>query len=184
MAGPLDLHLLAEELENACVSILNTLPSYDPELKGAPDRHFTHYGIPVWDCCEQLAVHAVLLSEAETTPGGLDAGQRANRYARLNHVRLTASLTRCVTSVGEMPAMGDYHPPTPEALTVDAKQHHADAWALWNLLFNLKASGDFLTLCDAFFFEGILPFAPAGGCAGWTVVVRAVLGGYQEPAGS
>lgn len=184
MAGPLDLHLLAEEFKDACIAILNTLPAHDATLKGAPDRAFTHYGIPVWDCCEQLAVHATFLSEADTTPGGLDAGQRANRYARLNHVRLTGSLTRCVTSVGDQPAVGDYKPPSPAALTADAKQHHADAWALWNILFELKASGDLLTLCDEMFFEGILPFAPSGGCAGWTVIVRAVLGGYQELPGS
>ena len=69
-------------------------------------------------------------------------------------------------------------------LAADALQHNADGWALWNHLYNLQSSGLFLTLCDEVFFEGITAAAPAGGCAGWVVSVRAYLGGYPETLGT
>lgn len=183
MAGPNDLHELAVLFKDSMTAILNTLPNYDATLSGAPDRRLIYYGTPVWDCCDQLVVHTAIINEAETTPSGLDAGRRASRFARINHVRITGSITRCVTG-GSVSAMGDYAPPPVSVVEAESRQHHADGWALWNLLFNLQASGDLLNLCDEVFFEGILPFAPMGGCAGWSVNVRAVLGGYEEPPGS
>lgn len=172
-----DLHALALELLDACSEALDSIPSFDGDLKGAPDRAFVSAGTPVWDCCEQLAVHYPFLGEADTSPGGLNAGTRF-KHGRINHVLLIATITRCVPTGVEH--NGDYRPPTPAALTAAGKQHNADGWALWNHLFNLQSSGLLLTLCDEVFFDGITAAAPAGGCAGWTVAVRTSLDGYSE----
>lgn len=174
MAGIGDLQALSEALLDACAEALDTVHAEDPALLGAPPRQFVSAGLPVWDCCEQLVVHVVGLVEGETSPGGNAAGKRY-AYGRINHVLLNATLTRCITPPG---AMGD--PPPVAAMQADGIQHNADGWALWNHLYNLQSSGLFLTLCDEVFFEGITAAAPAGGCAGWVVAVRAYLGGYTE----
>jgi hypothetical protein len=180
MAGPGDLHAFAVAYLDACVEALDTIPNF-PEtsaLLGAPDRRFVSPGIPVWDCCEQLAVHVPLMNEADTTPGGLDAGKRTNR-GYVNSITFLATITRCI------PTMDDNgNPPTAAALEAKAAQIDADGWALWNHLHNLKASAQLLTLCDEMFFDGILAAVPSGGCAGWTVTVRAAIGGYEELLGS
>ncbi len=173
MADIGDLQDLAQALLDACAEALDTIPSFDAALLGAPDRQFVAAGLPVWDCCEQLVVHVVGIGEADTSPGGLPAGKRYV-YGRINHVLLNATITRCVT----VDASGG--PAPVAALAADGIQHNADGWALWNHLFNLQSSGLFLTLCDEVFFEGITAAAPAGGCAGWVVSVRAYLGGYTE----
>jgi hypothetical protein len=119
----------------------------------------------------------------DTTPGGLEAGKRASRGAWMNHVALVITSTRCVTT-GDVSALGAYSAPSPVLLGLDAEQGNADAWALWNHLHNVKASGDFLTLCDAAEFDALLALIPSGESAGWTWTIRVVLGGYQEPIGS
>lgn len=182
MAGPGDVHAFAEAFLDACIEALDTIPTFDPLLLGAPERAFVSPGVPVWDCCEQLAVHVPMLGEAGTTPAGLEAGKRANR-ARINNVTAIATITRCIPTGAEGQS-GDYQPPTAAALNVAAEQIHADGWALWNHLFNLKASAQLLTLCDGMFFDGVIAAVPSGGCAGWTVPVRAVIDGYQESLGS
>jgi len=173
-----DLQLLAQAYLDACAEALDTIPAFDGGLLGAPDRKFVSAGAPVWDCCEQLAVHVVALGEADTSPGGLAAGKRFTT-GRINHVILQATVTRCV-STGIEATGGNYQPPTVAALMADSVQHDADGWALWNHLFNLQSSGLFLTLCDEVFFEGITAAAPAGGCAGWIATLRVYLGGYNE----
>ncbi len=180
MAGPGDLHAFAEGFLDFCVESLDTIPTFmdTAGLLGAPDRRFVSPGIPVWDCCEQLAVHVPLMNEADTTPGGLDAGRRTNR-GYINSITFMATVTRCIPTMNN-----DGDPPSPAALDASAEQINADGWALWNHLHNLKASAQLLTLCDEMFFDGILAAAPAGGCGGWTVTVRAAIGGYEELLGS
>lgn len=174
MAGPGDLHALAEEYLAACSDALDTIPSYEPQLLGAPARQFVSPGLPAWDCCDQLAVYVQPINEADTTPGGLAAGKR-HTTGRINHVRLSAGITRCIPT--------DVEPP-PGQLTASAEQLNADAWALWNHIFNLVRSGQLLTLCQEMFFEGINPVIPSGGCGGWVVNVRVELDGYLETLSS
>lgn len=173
-----DLDALAHALLDACIEALDTIPAFDATLKGAPDRTFVSPGNPVADCCEQLAVHVPIIGEADTSPGGLNAGKRY-ATARINHVGLLATITRCVPTGVESPG-GDYRPPSPSSLSAAAAQIDADGWALWNHLFNLQSSGLLLSLCDEVFFDGITAAAPSGGCGGWQVAVRAYLGGYSE----
>lgn len=174
MAGPGDLHVLAQEFLDACASALDTIPSYEPHLLGAQDRQFISPGIPAQDCCEQLAVFVTPVSEADTTPGGLAAGKRV-KIGRINHVRLFAHTSRCIPT--------DVEPPVGQ-LNAASEQLNADAWALWNHIFNLIESGQLLTLCQEVFFDGITAMTPSGGCGGWIVNVRVELDGYQEDLGS
>lgn len=183
MAGIGDLHAIALEVLQHCVDALNTIPDFDSTLLGAQDHRYVSFGLPAFDCPDQLTVHVTPLSEADTSPGGLAIGKRASRDAWINNVTLVITSTRCVKT-GEVSAMGVYSPPDPALLTLDAKQGHADAWALWNHLHNVKASGDFLTLCDAAEFGDLLGLIPSGESAGWTWPIAIVLGGYQEPIGS
>ena len=46
MAGPGDLHALAEELLEASVDALNTIPLVLPGFEGAPDRSFVSPSTP------------------------------------------------------------------------------------------------------------------------------------------
>lgn len=176
MAGPGDLHVLCEEYLAACAEALDTIPTYEPHLLGAPDRQFVSPGLSVWDCCDpgQLAVWPTPLTEADTSPGGLAAGHRVN-LGRINHVLLSAEITRCIPTDLE---------PEPAVLAAAAEQINADAWALWNHLFNLIGSGALLTLCQEVFFDGIFAVNPSGGCGGWVANVRIQLDGYQENLGS
>lgn len=182
MAGPGDLHAFAQELLLAAVESLETIPDYEPGLLGAPERYFVSPGQPVFDCCDQLTVHVQTISEADTTPGGLNAGQRA-RFGRINWVTMIITSTRCISAISESGA-GTVIVPSADDLEADAEQLDADAWALWNHLFNMKAAGQFSTLCSEVFFDGISSIVPSGGCAGWQVTVRASLDGYEESLGS
>lgn len=188
MAAIGDLFDLAQLLLDIVAEALDTIPAFDTTLEGAPERQFVSPGQPVndfvsADCCSAIAVWAVPTVEADTTPGGLNAGRRAARQAWINHVGLNAVVWRCIP-VGESSAVGVYTPPTAAQLTESARQHLADGWALWNHLHNAQSFGEILDLCDEVFFDGITPTIPAGGCAGWIIAFRAALGGYTEALGS
>lgn len=174
MVGPGDLQDLCQELLEAAAEALDTIPTYEPQLEGAPDRQLISPGVPVWDCCPQLAVYATPVSEADTSPGGLTAGKRVS-LGRINHVTLSAEIVRCIPA--------DIEPPA-EEITAASAQTNADAWALWNHLFNLIESGQLLTLCQEVFFDGITAVSPSGGCGGWTANIRIQLDGYSEVLGS
>lgn len=188
MAAITDLHDLCEDFLLACAAALDTIPDADPSLDGAPDRQFVAPGQPVVDfgaddCCSQLAVWPVAIAEKSTTPGGLDAGRRAQRDAWVNDVLLLAQINRCIPT-GSTSSLGTYKPPTAAELTASAAQLNADAWALWHYLHAAVQAELLLTLCDNVVLEGIASMAPSGGCAGWLVTVRVALGGYTATIGS
>ena len=180
--SPADLHTLAEDLLAVCVEALETIPGYDPALAGAPDRAFVSPGVPVFDwvepapdgvgCCDQVAVHVEAITDAPTSPGGLAAGQKK---AKINHVTLIATVTRCVPSW-----MGGL-PPAVVDLEEAAAQINADGWALWNHIFNEMLAGTFLEACTEAFFDGMRALRPSGMCGGWVLTFRAQLDGYEEP---
>ena len=107
------------------------------------------------------------------------AGQR-HRLARINHVTFLGRSTRCIPT-GTDSQLGAYTPPTPEDLDVAGEQLHADAWALWNHLFEVERE---VAGCSEIFFDALTAVVPSGGCAGWTVTIRAQLDGYDESIGS
>lgn len=165
--GPTDLHALAVEFKDVCVAALDTIPTADPTLSGAPDRTFVSPGTPVADCCEQLAVVVNPLAARAAQPGA---------KAMINIVTLVAVATRCIpTGVGEGQT---YRAPKATELEAAARQIDADGWALWNHVQNAMRDGSFLGQCDVKEFLAMQQLAPAGGCAGWQLTVQASLDGY------
>jgi hypothetical protein len=176
VAGPADLQALALELLTADEEALNTIPILAPGLEGAPERAFVSPGIPAFDCCPQLTVHVEAINDADTTPGGLGAGRR-NVSGKKIYVRLVTTIIRCVPSsqTGQVTS-----PPLATDLQAAAEQTNADAWALYNHIFAMWRSGDFLSLCSNLLFEGARSVGEQGKCAGWTLSLRAMLDGYND----
>ena len=169
--GPGDLDALAHDLLDAAVEALDTIPTFEPGLAGAPARSFVSPGVPAFDCCDQLTVDVRPITENPLSPSGPGSGQRARFQARHNEVVLVITITRCV-------------PTGPEPLTTDledaAAQTNADAWALWNDLWNQVRSGDLFRLCSDS-RPALRPVQPSGGCAGWTMAYQVELEGYEAP---
>jgi hypothetical protein len=182
--GPGDLFALADLLLQHAVEALDSIPTFTgmETLQGAPTRQVVALGQPA-DDCDQVAVYVPLIAEAGTTPGGLGAAARP-RTGRVDHTSLNIRVTRCCLPVGEMSSGGEWRAPTALAINTSSEQLYADAWALWNHLHNVKASGVFRTLCDQMFFDGIQPFTPSGACGGWVMFTRVQLDGYEESLGS
>lgn len=181
--GPLDLHLLCEDLLDACMEALDAIPTFAATLDGAPDRAFVTFpgpvaGHPALDCCPQLTVHAGPLSESPTPPLGLGAGTRHKQDARINLVTLVATSVRCV------PVGSDTAPPSVQESEQAAEQLNADGWALWNHIWEMIRADRLFAICQEVFWDGLRPLAPSGGCAGWVLVLRVQLNGYDDVAGT
>lgn len=171
--GPADLYAQCVELLDASVDALDTIPSLAPGLLGAPERAFVSAGTPALDCCNQLAVNAAPIAEAPTSPLEMGAGTRHQQGFRKNYVGFSVTITRC----------GDWTdlPPPVDALQAIAEQTNADAWALWNYLWNLVRSGGLFTICGGVYFDRLAPLTPSGGCSGWVLSMRAEMEGYEAP---
>lgn len=168
-----DLHLLCGDLLDASIAALDTIPDFAPGLGAAPERSFISPGPPALDCCDQLTVHVVSVTEAGTSPLGLASGRR-NVSGRVNHVGLVVTITRCI------PTGDDTRAPETAGLEAAAEQTNADAWALWNHLWNMWRADALFTMCGEVFWDGLRPVNPSGGCAGWTLNLRVSLEGYEE----
>lgn len=165
--SPAALFALLEEIRDASVEALNTIPILAPGLMGSPERAFVSCGVPADDCPEQLAVWAGPVSERQAGPGS--DGQRWS--GRLSLVQLNVRSTRCYPT--------DPIPDT-TALEQVAAQTAADGWALWNHLYNRWRSGALFTLCQDVQFMALTPITPSGGVCGWLLTVRVQLDGYSE----
>ncbi len=172
-----DLNTIADLVLQSCAEALDTVHADDASLLGAPSRQFVSPGAPVLDCCDQLTVHVQLINSGQTSPGGL-AGGKSHRYGLLNHVTMLVTSTRCIPDGFDL--MGNYSAPDPAELDAAAEQLNADAWALWNHLYNLQSSGLLRSLCDEVFLDGVNALVPSGGCAGWLYQLRFALDGYTE----
>lgn len=182
MASPLDLKALLDELLAQSAAALDTIPDSDPGLEGAPDRAFVAPGRPALEGCDQLAVHAQNILDSPTGPGGLNDGKR-NTQGKRNHVRLVITIDRCVAD-SRQGMQNMTQPYLTSDLEAAAAQTSADAWALWNYLFDAWRSGQLLTMCEELFFEGMTALPEEGGRAGWTLTLRANLDGYDTTASS
>lgn len=175
-----DLYELAQELLSACEEALDTLPALG--LAGAPTRSYVSPGEPAADeCCEgggQLTVHIDRVIELTTEPQGLAIGRRAGRHIRLNDVGLIVTIFRCVPGPEE--SLSTFVPPAVEPIEASAQQLDADAWALWNHLFNMIGADTLLTRCKNVVMGGMRSLPPSGGCGGWVLAVQVALDGYEE----
>lgn len=177
MADPTDLHTLCDAVLAAATAALDTIPGFAPGLEGAPARTFVTDGQPTLNCCPgQLTVNASSIREGATAPLGLGAGTRHRQGFRINHVGMQVWIARCrPTDVPQMPA----------DMTAHAAQHNADAWALWNYMWNVNRAGSadpLVTLCNELFMDALTPLQPSGSCSGWTLSMRIELAGYGDGA--
>jgi hypothetical protein len=169
LSSAIDLQAQAVELLGAAADALDTLPLLG--LEGSPVRRFVSPGEPALDCCEQLTVHVQQITEAPTLPGGMAV---AHRPGWLNLCHFVVTIARCV------PQKQDFEPQDALVLDDAAAQGNADAWALWNHLHDMHLAGTLFTLCGAVFWDGMRALVPSGGCAGWVLLVRAELNGYDD----
>lgn len=176
MSSATDLKMIADEILDAAVEALDTIPVSAPGLEGAPGRAFVSPGEGSIDCCDdgQLSVYVSAISDAPLAPGlkqgRLEAGKKI-------HVAVTLIIARCIPdNRGLMVEIAD--PPLTTDLEAVAAQTYADIWALENCLYGMWRSGELFTLCGEVFFEGARPFME-GGCAGWRLTIRFTLDGYE-----
>lgn len=170
--GPTDLQDLCTDLLSAAIDALDTIPTFDPDLSGAPLRAYVSPGLPALDCCDQLTVHAQQILDKPISPGGLQAGKKCS--ARLAEVGLVVTITRCIPVLGE----NDDWPPT-AAMEAASEQVNADAWALWEHIYALVCAEALFSLCKEVFWDGLTALVPQGGCGGWVVNLRVTLDGYE-----
>lgn len=176
--GPGDLHDLAQELLDACVEALDTIPVFEPEFVGAPARRFVSPGKPAYDCCDgeeqgQLTVHVQPVAEGPHQPGPNRASQ-----ARINRVRLNITSLRCI---GMDP---DGNPPDPAVAAAQAEQINRDGWAIWNHVWNMQREGLIFSECGEVIWGQLTSLDPSGLCGGWTLTITASLDGYEETFGT
>lgn len=174
--GPTDLNALCEELLAASVESLDTIPTFDNTLDGSPPRAFVSPGQPALECCDdgQLTVYAGSVNALPTGEPRLD------KTGRKNIVGLVVTIVRCIPSAGD----DQMNPPTGAELALAAAQTNADAWALWNHLFNMWVSGDLFTFCGEVYWDGLRSITSSGNCGGWNLFIRVDLDGYEEVSSS
>jgi hypothetical protein len=77
--------------------------------------------------------------------------------------------------------MGENGGPAPVAdVQAAAEQTNADAWALWNYIFNLISAGELFRLCEKIQWNGLRSIVPSGGCGGWLLVLTVQTDGYES----
>lgn len=175
MAGPTDLYSLCAEYLAACKTAVASTPG------GPITRAFVCPGVPAWDCCPQLTVHAGGPAEADTLPlqPPLAPGERPAVQGAVHLVNMTATVLRCTPTLEEDGQ--NLILPSEAALEAAAVETLSDVWAIWATVRGLYRAGT-LFATDAgrreLFFDPAVPVRPAGGCAGWEIQIRVALGGY------
>ena len=175
MPDPTDLQTLCVAVLDASEAALDTIPGFAPGLEGAPERTFVTDGQPAL-ACPQLTVNAYTIREAATEPLGLGAGTRHKQNFRKNLVGVQVWVARCRATDS---------PPVPANVEAVAAQVNADAWALWNYLWNINRGGStdpLVTICDEFYMDSLTPLQPSGQYAGWVLQLRVELAGYGTGA--
>lgn len=171
--SPEDLFDLADELLNACIEALDTIPDFNPSLEGAPPRAFVAPGRPAADCCPQLTVHSVGITEDQI---GAPVPGRSYMTSRLNQVTLAVTLFRCAPSAETLPTQAE--------MTAVSTQTNADGWALWNHLYNMIRNAELFSECGETKFGPLTSLPPEGGCVGWYWPIEVRLDGYVETPSS
>lgn len=166
----LDVHTAAETLRDIAAAALNIVGEEDG-LDGAPERQLVTPGLPVDDCCEQVAVHVGPVTK-------LAIGNQPKRAWR-SQVTFTISTGRCIPGPDD-----DGEGPSVAALEESARQINADGWALWNAVNNAIADRLVFAECDPVNVGPLTDRNPSGGCGGWTLQIDAVVDGFATEVAS
>lgn len=170
--GPGDLYELADDLLDACTESLDTIPTFAglEDLLGAPALRYVSPGAPYPDCCDDgmLAVHVNNITDRFARQN--DAGA-----PKLNVPNLIVTLLRCTQIVNEQGELESV-----DVMQGHSRQLYADAWALWNHIYNLIEVDQFLTRCGRVVFQSMQSLQTEGGCGGWQLSFLVQLDGYSE----
>ena len=169
----LDVHTEADLIRQVAVAALDLVGDEDG-LLGAPDRSLVTPGLPVDDCCEQIAVHVGPIRRRQTVARG-----RVGRNAWRSEVEFTVTVGRCIPGPDDRG-----NGPTVEQLEESARQINADGWALWNAVNNAYRDGIILGGCDPVDIGPMVDRNPSGGCGGWTLPIVAVVNGFTDDESS
>jgi len=172
--GPTDLHSLCREFLDACVEALDTIPTYDATLVGAPDRAFVTPGASALDCCDQLTVFVSQITEGASAPQFPKAST-----ARINRVSMIATISRCIPSPDN-----NGNPPPALEQEAAAEQINADKWALWNHIYNLIRDELLFSRCCDVIWGPLSALQPSGGCGGSSLLITVCFDGYDEVQGT
>lgn len=162
--GPGDLDLLALEVLTASVEALDTIPAAAglSALAGAPERQAISPGKPPADC-EQVTVHVASIGELNVSS-----------VTRANQLSLVVTVYRCVPVPDAR-----MNPPSAAKIETAAAQTNADAWSLWNHIWNLIREGCLLSKCRPVTMS-MRALEQQGGFGGWALTLGAQLEGYEE----
>lgn len=167
-----DLYAIANELLDATVEALDTIPVENPALLGAPDLRFVSPGLPAFDCPTFVAVYANVVSKQATNNQSppLQSGKLAQTVSA-NQVTMRLYITRC--------SYADLTEITDTVLNGWSEQVLADAWATWNYLRQQIHDGLLFTWCQEVYWDGFQSLDPEGGSVGWLGTFRLALAGYR-----
>lgn len=165
----------AEELLAAAVLALATTSS------GVPPRQGVVPAPPAIDC-EQVTVHIDMLGNDSVSPSSPPT-QVSHQFATglLIITTLVVTVARCVPSVKTK--AGTIQVPTGPQLTAASRKINQDAWAVFNTIVTMKDRGDlFNGRCRGMYVSPAVPIESAGGYAGWQIIVRPQIDGYDGAA--
>lgn len=165
----LDAHEIGEEILAVAAAALDEIPDFDSALLGAPDRQLVTPGLPVDDCCEQLAVHI--------DPFGSLVGRDTKNVGWMLTARYSITLGRCVPAPTK--SAGKIVLPSVADLAAFARQINADGWALHNGLHGAVLRDYLGDRCGKVSFGPVSARDPSGGCGGWTAEITLTIDGYE-----
>jgi len=169
-SGSSDLYAAAQEFLVGCWNALADTPD------GSPSCYYISPGPPAWDMCPCLIVHASGPQQADTFPlvPALAPGHRPNVQGLVNLVTLTATILRCIPTVGENGEL-----PDPTDVEAAAQQTYADLWAVHNHIVRGKRNGTiFPPDTREMLVDPAVSVVTQGGCGGWQYTIRVQLDGY------
>ncbi len=178
MSDALTITDIGETILDVLVAALDELPSFDPDLLPSPPRYLQTPGLPVDDCCDQIAVHV--------DPFRTIVSRDTRQVGWIYSVDFNITHGRCLPQ--PTPVKGKALPvaPTADAIAASAHQLNCDGWAMWNALHNaILRDGVLSPDCGKAAIQPLVARDPSGGCGGWVGAVTLTVDGYTPaPPGS
>lgn len=130
-----------------------------------PDRQVVTVGPPALDCCEQVAVSAIDVRDAQIGPQ--DEAGRLTACMSMNLAGLRVTVTGCVPTTSE-----SGEAPSPSRIIAASSDLYSQGWTLWCGLRSRLAAGvvfdEDAPLPRSYIHGPLLPLPEQGGCAGFT----------------
>jgi hypothetical protein len=170
-----DLYIAASDLLTSCIDLLDWT-----------DRAYVSNGLPAFDCCPQLTVHAGpfnrdLVVPTPGSPSPSEAIAKRTTRGNKNRVPLVVTVLRCVPTLKQS-GKSTVLFPDPADLSASAAEMMGDVWILWNGLQRLTRDALLFAdveNCRCVDFGPATPVSDQGGCGGWTLVVTVQLDGSE-----